>query len=210
MNIIILGDKFQKRMKSKGCVGLLENNKKTLLHNQYQNIKAVFPEAKVVYVYGFEAKRFQNYIENHNTDYSDLVIINNSNYDSYNSAYSLSLASHLLDTDCIIVFGDTILNKNILARFSVKNGSQIFLSYNKTYKLGCTIVDSRLVNIDYDLNNYLYNMYYLQKTDVGSLQKIVNNKNNHNCFIFELMNKLLEDNINIKPFFIDSKKRVVA
>ena len=194
-------------MKSKGCVALIENNKKTILDNQYNTLKSILPQANVIYVYGFEAKKFQHYI---NKYYSDITIIYNEHYDSYNSTYSLNLANNFLTSDCIIMFGDTILNKSIFNKFDTNNGSQIFLSYNKAYKLGCTITNHSLINIDYELNNYLYNMYYIQQSDISKLQTIVKDNNNHNCFIFEIMNKLIEDNTNIKPLFIDSKKRAVA
>lgn len=207
MNIIILGDKFQKRMKSKGCVALIENKKKTIIHNQYYTLKYIFPQANIIYVYGFEAKKFQNYIDKNYKEYPDLKIIYNPHYDNYNSSYSLSLASDCLDSDCLIMFGDIILNKNIFAKFNINNRSQIFLSYNKTYKLGCTIANGDLCNIDYDLNNYLYNIYYIQKIQSQNLKNMVNNVNYYNCFVFELINKLIEENISIKPFFIDSKKR---
>jgi CTP:phosphocholine cytidylyltransferase-like protein len=210
MNIIILGDKFQKRMKSKGCVALIENNKKPVVHNQYHTLKHIFPQANIIYIYGFEAKKFQNYIDKNYKEYPDLKIIYNSHYDNYNSSYSLSLASDFLDSNCLIMFGDIVLNKNLFAKFNIDNNSQVFLSHNKTYKLGCTIADSGLCNIDYDLNNYLYNIYYVQNIDGKNLKNIVKNSNYYNCFVFELMNKLIEENIIIKPLFIDSKKRATV
>ena len=39
MNIIVLGDKFQKRMKSKGCVGLIKINNKSIIQLQHKTIK---------------------------------------------------------------------------------------------------------------------------------------------------------------------------
>jgi hypothetical protein len=47
MNIIILGDKFQKRMKSKGCTALLDYNKKPLFYYQYNIIRSIFPVLKL-------------------------------------------------------------------------------------------------------------------------------------------------------------------
>lgn len=212
MNIIILGDKFQKRMKSKGCVGLLENNKKTLLYNQYYTLKEKFPHANIIYVYGFDAKKFENYILKYADQYENLQIVYNKNYDLYNNSYSLYMAKNFLNQDCMIIFGDTHLNKKIFDRFDASNGSQIFLSLQNNHNLGCTIsLNNNISNIDYDLSNYIYNIYYIQKEHIKSLCDLVAKADNYNCFIFELINKLIEiPYTKIKPLFIDQKKRSIA
>ena len=62
MNIIILGDKYQKRMKSRGCVGLIKYNNKNIISHQYKTLHSIFPNANIIYVYGFDNKRFISYI----------------------------------------------------------------------------------------------------------------------------------------------------
>ena len=65
MNCIILGDKFQKGMKSKGCSALLKINKKlNVLNNQYSVLKEIIPNINITYVYGFDGKRLLEYYTN--------------------------------------------------------------------------------------------------------------------------------------------------
>lgn len=209
MNIILLGDKFQKRMKSKGCPALLDYNKKPLFDYQYNTIRSVFSDDKIIYVYGFEAKKFENYTKENYHKYTNLDIVYNRNYESYNTASSLHAAKNFLNTDCLIIFGDIVIKKNIFNNFDKSCGSQAFLSFHNNYKLGCNISNNCLSNIDYDLDNYIYNIYYIQNQHIRYLHDMVIDENNFNCFIFELINKLIDKyTLNIKSFFIDSKKRV--
>lgn len=209
MNIIILGDKFQKRMKSKGCVGLIKINNKNIIQYQYKILKQIFPSANIIYVYGFESKRFNTFIEKNSEINSNIKVIYNQNYEQFNSAYSLSLASDFLNDSCIIIFGDTIISKKTFQKFIPNENSQIFLSTKYKNKLGCIISDSRVTNISYDLDNYLSDIYYLSRNDSQTIQELLNHKINYNCFIFEIINKLIDMNHKIVPFFSEHQSQVL-
>ena len=117
MNIIILGDKYQKRMKSRGCVGLIKLQNKNILHHQYKILTNKFALSKIVYIYGFDNKRLLSYLEKNNQAYSQLEFVHNNRYDQYNNAYSLSLVKEYLDDDLLIMFGDKILTANTFSKF---------------------------------------------------------------------------------------------
>ena len=202
MNIIILGDKYQKRMKSKGCVGLIKINSRNILQLQHRVLKQVFPEANIVYVYGFEGKKFNSFISKSTLLDNDIISIYNPYYETYNNSYSLSLTKDFLNDDCLILFGDLILSKKIFDKFINKNDSQIFISKQNKNRLGCIINDNKIENISYDLDNYLTDIYYLTKFHANMIQNLLTNKINYNCFIFEIINKLIDMNQNIKPLFL--------
>jgi len=208
MNIIILGDKFQKRMKSKGCTALLDYHRKPLFDYQYNLLRSIFSKDKIIYVYGFDAKKFENYTKENYDKYTNLNIVYNKNYESYNNVSSLCAAKDFLNTDCLIIFGHIAIGKNTFSKFDKSHGSQAFLSFNNSYRLGCNISNNILSNIDYELDNYIYNIYYIQNEHIKYFYNMVIDENNFNSFIFEIINKLIEThNLNIKPFFIDHKKR---
>jgi choline kinase len=202
MNIIILGDKFQKRMKSRGCEGLIKINNKPILELQYKNIKKVFPEAKVIYVSGFESKKLLSYTQKHIESYADLVVIDNKEYDRYNYTYSLCLAKDYLDSNCLICFGDSMMNKGLFNKFSINNGSQVFIDKKHKSALGCIINDNNIENIAYDLDNYITNIYYLSKRDSMAVKDMSSRTQNYNSFIFEIINKLISSDQHIKPYQI--------
>lgn len=202
MNFIILGDKFQKRMKSKGCVGLIKINNKPLIEHQYSIIKESFPNAKIIYIHGFESKKFLSFIYKNNKIFKDLITIYNPNYDKYNHAYSLSLAKDYLIKDSYILFGDSVLHKKTFVGARDSQVSHVFINKKYKNKLGCIVNNSKITNIAYDLDNYLSDIYYISRTQSGVLTQILNPVN-YNCFIFELINIMIDMNQTIKPLFID-------
>jgi choline kinase len=204
MNCIILGDKFQKRMKSKGCVGLIKVNNKSIIQNQYKIINQVFPEVNVVYVYGFEHKRFQSFLSNKTSGLDNLTSIYNHSFEKYNNAYSLSLVEDFLNDDCMIFFGDLILSRKTFDKFMPQNGSQIFINQKNKNRLGCVINNSKIENIAYDLDNYLSEIYFLTKNHSIMIKDLLKNKINHNCFIFEIINKLIDMDQTISPLFSEN------
>jgi len=207
MNIIILGDKFQKRMKSKGCVGLLKiSNQQNILQNQLEIINTVFKNAPIAYVYGFDSKKFLSFISKHNYLLKNLNLIYNAQYDKYNYAHSLYLAKDYLDSDCLILFGDSNLSLRLFNKFDIADGTQIFINKHIKNKLGCIISNKIIENISYDLDNYLYDIYYLSKDHASYIKTALETNILHNYFIFELINKLIvSNNYSIKPFNINLK-----
>jgi choline kinase len=207
MNIIILGDKFQKRMKSKGCVALFKIHSHTILDNQISSIRSSFTNNKIVYVYGFESKKFLSYFNKHiQPKDSNVVLIHNPDYIKYNYAYSLFLAKEYLDDDCIILFGEQILKNNTLSLFQKLEDSQVLVSPKNKNKLGCVIHNNNIANISYGLQNYVHNIYYLSKQHAGFIKQLLTHTDQYyNCFIFELINKLIDNEQIIKPLVFNSK-----
>lgn len=205
MNIIVLGDKYQKRMKSKGCVGLIKQNNQHTISHQYKVLKKYFPDANIVYVYGFDSKRLLSYIDKHHESYEDLVMIHNTNYDKHNYSYSLYLAQKYLNDDCMIIFGDHLIKSGTFNNFKPNLGSQAFINTKQKSKLGCIINNSQIDNISYDLDNYLCEIYFISKAHIKQLRSLVSNTTYHNCFIFELINKMIDLNHKIIPYFTNIK-----
>ena len=206
MNIIILGDKYQKRMKSKGCVGLIKYNNKNIFIHQYKTIRSVFPKAHIVYVYGFDSKRFVSYVNKNITDDEGLKLIHNSKYETHNNVYSLNLVAELLNDHCIIFFGDNIIKPSIFNNFHTTKESQIFINKKTKTRLGCIINNNQIANISYDLDNYLSEVYYISKHQINQFKELVSNPKNHNNFIFEIFNKMIDMNQSIIPFSTVNKQ----
>lgn len=190
MNCIIIADKFNKGMKSKGCNGLIPINKKSnLFQNQYRVIKKVFPSSKIIYIYGFESKKIRNYLTN---NYDDVVSVHNKDFDTSGYIKSLSCASKYLGNSSLIFFGDLILSTQMFKHFDKKR-SQVFVNKKTKNTLGCTIDNQNFVqNISYGLDNYLTNMYYIHKKDMPSFKYYVDEDKYRNYFLFEIVNNLID------------------
>jgi CTP:phosphocholine cytidylyltransferase-like protein len=205
MNIIILADKYQKRMKSKGCVGLIRCNKLNLIETQMKYLKAKFKNANIVYVYGFDGKKLLSYLTKNSLISNDLSLIYNEAYDKFNNAYSLSLAKEYLNDDCLILFGDNPIGARIFNKFNAETLSQIFIAPQLRNRIGCIIQENRIENICFDLDNYLYDIYYLKQNDAMLLKEMLDDDSIKNYFVFELINQLISKNIPFQPFILDKK-----
>lgn len=204
MNCIILGDKYKKGMKSKGCAGLIPYGKNTIFHIQYSVIKNNFPNCKIVYVAGFEGKKIQSVIEK---SYGDIYFVNNDQYDTKNEIYSLFLSKNFLNDSTLIVSGYNILTDKIFKSFNDRCGSQVFVSEGNDSDIGCTISDNQVLNIDFGLDNHISDIYYIQDSHINFFKHMIENKIYHNYFLFELINKMIDQNLHIKPFYNTIKKK---
>jgi len=200
MNIIIIADKYQKRMKSKGCVGLIKYRNKNILSHQYKILQHIFPKSNIIYIYGFDNKRLVNYIDKKKQEYANIQLIYNSQYNIYNNAYSLYLAKNFLNDDCIIFFGDNIIKSSTFEDFKITQESQIFIDNKSKNKIGCIINNHQVHNISYDLDNILSEIYFISKSQITLFKNLISDNNNYNYFIFEIINKMISLNQNFSPF----------
>lgn len=197
MNFIILADKHIKGMKSKGGTGLVKvNSRYNLFETQHKIITKNFPDAKLIYIYGFDGKKVSQFFEE--KKYSNVVPIYNEHYEKYNNTYSLSLAQRYMDKDFFILFGYSIFKKELFDSLSV-NETQIFLNNKTKNSIGCIINDDLVNHICFDLNNYIMDIYYVCKKDAPLMRELSATQKYKNCFIFELLNKMIDLGINIKP-----------
>lgn len=201
MNCIILGDKYQNGMKSKGCCALIKTNKNTnMLTHQYNILSSVFNNIKIIYVYGFDNKKFIDFYKQCGLNVN---IIYNENYNQYNQAHSLSLVKHFMsNNETIIIDGYQKINKSNIKKIkSSQNCSYLFVDKNSicdSERVGCIIDGDTIESLSLDLSNVVKGIYYFNKECSRDLSCILNDKKIHNNFIFELINKLIDNNHNIK------------
>lgn len=204
MNGIILGDKFLKGMKSKGCSGLIPvTAKKNILQNQCEILQSVFHNINITYIYGFDSRKFIDFYEKNNLN---INVVYNKNYSQYNYGFSLSLAKELFDTGVIIIHGYKILNKSMFKNFNIKDGSQVFIRENNKHDkqdVGCIINNNKIESFSFDLNNTIDDIYYLNNDCANFFRlQLLDNKIYHNNFIFELLNKSIDHGYILKPIKI--------
>lgn len=202
MNCIILGDKYQNGMKSKGCCALIRTSKNiNMLTHQHNILSSVFNDINIIYVYGFDNKKF---IDFHKQCGLNIHIIYNENHNQNNQAYSLSLAKEFIaNNETIIIDGYQKINKSNIKKIKFnQNCSYLFIDKNSvcdSERVGCIIDGDTIENLSLDLSNIVKDIYYFDKKCSRDLSSMLNDPKNHNNFIFELINKLIDNNHNIKP-----------
>lgn len=201
MNCIVLGDKFTKGTKSKGCCGLIKiNNTTNLIENQYKVLQR-FEFSNIVYVYGFDSEKFLNYIQESKIN---TINIYNPNYNKYNYAHSLKMSCDFLNGDILIINGYQKVSNSIIKKINLNSRtSQVLvkpISHNDTP--GCIIRDNSIHSFGYGLSNSVADIYYLNKDATSSLSDLISSDKYNHYFIFELLNIMIDQGTIFKSIYI--------
>jgi hypothetical protein len=71
--------------------------------------------------------------------------------------------------------------------------SSVFIDDNEDSELGCVINENVVANIAYDLPIKInHKIFFFTKKDANKILEILDNPKNHNNFIFELINKIID------------------
>jgi choline kinase len=201
MNCIILGDKYAKGMKSRGCPALLSYNKRNnIIQHQINFIKKFLPESKVIYIYGHCSDSFDDFIKKDNICINKIY---NSEYEKYGQFNSLSLAEKFMDSECLIFDGYSNLKKSYIRNIKKnKKESFVVLDNKNSDGAGCVVVENKIKNFGYSLPYSIKHIYYLNKEAMSFVKRFCSSNKHRNYFIFEILNEILEQNVFIKPVIL--------
>jgi len=195
MHVIILGDRFKRGLKSKGCPGLIKiDDSFNIFDNQHLIITNRFPNSKILYVAGFDLKRMRAFLKKR---YPSVDIIKNEHYMNFSDSQSLGVAGDYLCDDLLIVSGYSLLNSATFKGFVVDEYSKIFTS-DKPSKLGCITQNSMVTNISFGLPHGVLDLYYISSRDVQHLKNLAINRKYGNHFLFELINNLIDHDVVVR------------
>jgi CTP:phosphocholine cytidylyltransferase-like protein len=125
----------------------------------------------------------------------NITVLKNQDYDKFNDVQSLNVAADYLDQACLIMSGYLIPDPKLLENIPEQN-SQVFLS-KKENNVGCIVRDKKVSNISFGLPNYLQDIYYINREDILKIKPLVRMKSNQNCFFFEILNTIIDQNSTI-------------
>lgn len=192
-SVIILGDKYQKGKKSKGCPGLIYQDKQTIIEHQINNIKKIIPDCKISYVCGFDGEKLKSFIEKNNLK-DKINLIDNSKYKVFNESYSLSLAlsSIQINSNVLVLSGYYIPLSTHFHNIDFSR-STLFIDNNKKTKLGCITNNNIVENIFFDLDNYIQDIYLIKNKDIQIIKQLLESSDKYNnSFLFEIINNIID------------------
>lgn len=195
ITVVIAAAGAGRRMRSYGPKSLLPIKGKTILSRQLEEIKSKLPNAQIILVCGFEADKVMDQVQD------NVMTLENENYHETNVTRSVSIALRAVTTSrALILCGDLVFSKGILQHIDFDNCSMI-VNENKeqSSEVGC-IVNSEgyIVNMMYDLDLKWGQMIYLQDNTLDTFRKLVFDRNNKKLFLFEIINKLIDNGCRIK------------
>jgi hypothetical protein len=193
----IFAHEITKGMKSFGSISLLKSNKKSkeLLFHTIYNIKKTIKH--IFLVLGFDEERISKKIKEYRLQ--KIESISNYKYNTTNQGYAFKLAINTILSKYSNYDGILFVNHNNLIKKMPsfpKQKSWILVdkkSYKKRYEIGCFIKDNTLHHMFYDLGDILWaEVVYFSLDDLKKIQQNINQYYD-NMFMFEIINKAIED-----------------
>ena len=204
MNIVILHD--SNCIKSYGAKPLyIVNLKKNVLDKQIDVINRAFKNPTITIISGFKHKGVKKYV----TKWNNVEIIENKTFEENGEIYSLSLILDKIKDSLLLIQNNVIFKHHIFNKFK-RNRSQLFLSNNHQFELGCTLNNNLIQNISWSLPNYWTNISYFVETELELLKWICNpihtpSKNMNKLFLMEGINFIIDHQGKFVANFVKSK-----
>ena len=202
-NVIILGSKPIKGMKSLGVISNLHISKnKSILENQVYNLKKKLNIEQIIYVGGHDFENLKNY------SHKNVKLVYNDQFLTHNNGFNIKLAIDNMDDNhnLLILFNRILLSHKIFNRFDYST-SQVFISEKET-KIGSIIKNNKIHNLFYNLRNGCCGIYYISKKDINVLKSVLEEENLNNLFAFEIINKMINLGVDMRPNFIKKSQFV--
>lgn len=204
-SIVLLMPEITKGMKSIGSKALLSINKNyTILDYQIQYIKKFYKNVPIHILSGFDNDKIQKKIKPH----ENITIYFNPNYETSNQAESL--LSHIKQsktTNCLVINNGVLLKEKLTI-----NHSYSCVYTLKKYKNGFNIGINNTNNLSNNISYLFYGLpiqwsecVFLNHIAIQSIIELSENFKFKNLFLFELLNKLIDNNINIQEITINKK-----
>ena len=140
---------------------------------------------------GFEFGKLKSTLKN-----SKIKIIQNNKWDSTNVVSSINLGlKEASYEDVIVLYGNTVFNEEI---FKLPFGSYSSIVVDTKAekdrdKVGCTIDNNSVEYMMYGLPNRWAEIVYLHGDELSLFRDECNDINNHMCFGFEIINKVINN-----------------
>lgn len=217
-NLVLLQHEQTKGMKSFGPKALLKiklHNKTDLIinHQLEQIAEATHGSGKIVLVVGFDKERLIKKIDL-NKKYKNIHIVDNNEYKTYNQAYAMMLGLKEITNNLptIVIDSGVLLQKPISFDNDLitKNNVVFTNKSTKEFDIGCTVHDSNIEYMFYDLSPKWINMLSISPKYRNIMCDLASSHKNSN--IFEIINYSLKHcdtkilSVDSKVYFIKNQK----
>lgn len=207
IDAIINISEITKGMKSVGAKALLKINNMSIIEHQIYQLKSIHRNIKINVITGFEHEKVKKTL----SKYRNINIIYNPDYQNSNESMGLKL---LFENKCNIerlfwLSSGVLIKPKSITSSVVRNESKIFLldKQKNNFSLGCSN-NTNIEYIFYDLPFTWSECLFLNAEATAKLRGLLKSNSIKQMFFFELVNKLIAHNIDLKSEKI-SKSKVI-
>lgn len=195
ITIVLLYDQYTRRMKAYGPSPLIPINKSKLLDYHIKYITDIFPKNEIVICTGFDADKVQKYIQE---KYSKLNIrvVENQIFENTNSCESLRLClNNIINSNILILNGNFFFYKESIQKINTSKSCILYEDHNHMLDVGINFNNDTLEHMDIGLKAKWSEIFFINdKTMLDLLKRILTEPMFKKKFIFEAINRLLQNN----------------
>jgi choline kinase len=160
-----------------------------VLEYQIQQIRKFNKKTKIYIGTGFESDKVKKLF----SKYHDVYFIDNPDYENTNQSKLISIFAKLYEVDNLLVISNGILFRNNPFG-QINNVSKIFVldKPKNNFTIGCCESD-KLNYLFYDLPVLWTECVFFNKLAIQQIKNLSDIRNIHQLYLFELVNKLIEE-----------------
>lgn len=189
-SIIIPSAGMGHRMRSYGPKSLIKIDKhETIIGRQLSIIKKNFINCEIILIAGFCAEKLMN-----NTP-SDLIKIENENYESTNVLRSIGMGLRAATTNkVLILYGDLVFNAETIENLKLERSTVVIDDSNSMglLEVGCNISNGKVHHLLPDMPNKWAQILFLTGKELSIFEKIAYDKSKSHYFGFEAINETID------------------
>ena len=178
------------RMRSYGPKSLIKiDGNTTIIDRQLDIIKKIFTNCEIILVTGFCADKLMNHTP------SDLIKVENENYENTNVLRSIGIGLRAATTDkVLILYGDLVFNEEAIKNLKLDSSAIVVDSSGLMGELevGCNISNGKVHQLLPDMPNKWGQMLFLTDKELTIFKKISYDKNKGHYFGFEAINETID------------------
>lgn len=216
---VILNALPDKKIKYLGNKCLLNTNKNNLVIDSHiKTIRKLFKSTDISIIGGFDSKKLKKYI-GLNLKYKDIKYIEHdiTNYSNIGQSIKVAVSNMKNDTGCFLLNSNILLSPSIKIKIEKNTDKSFILTQNHGDIGYITSDDNYITHCYYGLPNGILDALFISKQDLQAAKKVILNTNIDRLYLFEVVNLLIENKINIIPVstykkhieYIDSKYSLI-
>lgn len=201
ITVIILCDLPGYRMKSYGPTSLIGIQKKLLIDVQIECINKSFSNNEIILCVGFDAEKIIKHVRTKHSNHN-IRIVENQIFNACNSCEGMRIAlNNTMNSKLLVMDGSLLINKKVLSVIDIAQTCAIVeQSPSENLEIGININQNHVAeHFSFGAYQTWSELLYLNgKEIIEHLRKFLHSQDSKKKFIFEAINDLIKNNVEIK------------
>jgi choline kinase len=189
LSIIIPAAGDGKRMRSYGPKSLLNVGNEDIINRQIRILREQYPKSEIIIVVGFQSDQVIKKLP------KGIKIVENELYNDTTPIRSIQMGLRVSTHENILILNsDLIFNHEALYSITSDNSCAIIDSMDriKSEEIGVIIIDGKVSHFGYGLKPKWAQIIFINGNELSLFKKNIEENSKKNIYIFEVLNKVIE------------------